>query len=104
MAHMTLYVTPRGELYSADCSKCGDTEYTHEWANDDHNERRDAMQSGTLRCDHCGGRVDPDTFASLGKQYAGRYSADSGRCTDWHYDTNMRRLARGLKDVYGEPS
>lgn len=54
MSFMKLHITARGALYSADCSKCGTTNYTHEWADYDHNEWRYAMQAGTpcrpVRC------------------------------------------------------
>lgn len=103
MAFMTMHVYEKGALYCADCAKCGMTLYTHEWVNDDHNGRRDAMEEGTLRCDECSGLADPDTFRSCGKQYAGRYSADGYMdCTSWHFDTNRRRLERELRDMYGE--
>ncbi len=104
MAFMELYIYQKGALYSADCAKCGCTNYTHEWVNDDHNERRDAMENGTLACDECAiGTVDADTFMSLGRQYAGRYSADGYMdCTHWHYGKNKRELERELKDMYGD--
>lgn len=103
MTFMTMKICRKGALYAADCARCGATNHTHEWAHDDHNERRDAMQNGTLRCDFCGGTVDPETFLDLGRQYAGRYSAAGYMdCTDWHYDTNRRRLERELRDMYGD--
>ena len=69
---------------------------------DDFNGERDAMQDGTLRCPECSGTIDADTFLECGRQYAGRYSADGYMdCTDWHYDTNKRRLERDLREMYG---
>jgi len=103
MSFMQLQIYQKGALYAADCRKCGETMYTHEWVNDDHNDRRDAMQAGTCRCDNCDGRAGADTFMSLGRQYAGRYSAPGYLdCTDWSYDANKRRLARTLRELYGE--
>lgn len=103
MSFMDLYIYDKGALYSADCARCGSTMYTHEWINDDHNERRDAMQAGTCRCDECSGRADPDTFMSLGRQYAGRYSANGYvDCTSWHYSKNKRELAKELREYYGD--
>ena len=104
MSFMDLYTTSKGALYSCDCAKCGATLYTHEYANDEHNERRDAMQSGTLQCEHCCiGTADAETFHDCGHQYAGRYSADGYMdCTDWEFDTNLRRLERSLRQQYGD--
>lgn len=103
MNFMQLFIYQRGALYSCDCAKCGATMYTHEWTNDDHNDRRDAMQNGTLGCDECGGRVDPETFHDCGRQYAGRYSAPGYLdCTDWHYGNNKRELMKELRDMYGD--
>lgn len=104
MALMELEIIRKGALYTCECAKCGATLYTHEWINDDHNDRRDAMEAGTLRCDECDGRADPDSFyAWPTRQYAGRYSAPGYMdCTDWHYDANKRRLARTLRDMYGD--
>lgn len=93
---MELFLTILGALYSAECADCGGPMHTHEWAHSDHNERRDAMQAGTLRCDDCGGAVDAATFADCGRQYAGRYD-----CTDWQYGRNKRELARDLRATYG---
>lgn len=78
--------------------------HTHEWVNDDHNSRRDAMENGTLRCEHCGtGVADKLTFERLpGKYYAGRYSAPGYLdCTDWIYNCNLRKLKRELRELYG---
>lgn len=105
MTFMTLHIYQKGALYSADCTKCGATMYTHEWVTDDHNDRRDAMEVGAARCDECGGTVDADTFYSCGRQYAGRYSADGYMdCTDYSFDTSKRRLARTLRGMYGDAS
>lgn len=103
MAFMEMYIYNKGRLYAADCAKCGMTHYAHEWITDAFNEERDAMRAGTLRCDDCGGAMDPDTFMDCGRQYAGRYSANGYMdCTDWHYDTNKRRLERELREMYGD--
>lgn len=100
---MQLELTAKGALYSAECATCGATLYTHEWAHVDHNERRDAMQSGTLRCDECcTGRADPETFSKAPRAtYAGRYSAPGYLdCTEWNYGANRRALVRELRDLY----
>jgi len=100
---MEIELLRKGALYSADCAKCGATLFSHEWADCDHNVRRDAMENGTLRCDDCCGKADASTFTKLRKQYAGRYSAPGYMdCTGWHYDTNLRRLTRELRELYGE--
>ena len=117
MAHFELQTTRKGALYSCECAKCGATMYSHEWAHDDHNERRDAMQTGTLRCDDCGvGRADPETFAQckpggyniggdLRKFYACRYSAPGYLdCTDWSFGTNRRDLEKDVRQMYGSDS
>ncbi len=106
MSFMSLYMTDKGALYACDCAKCGATLYSHEWVDDDHNERRDAMQAGTLRCDQCfTGRADPETFHECGRQYAARYSANGYMdCTDWHYNANKRTLAREVREMYGDES
>lgn len=103
-AFMRPHLYRKGALYSADCSKCGQTVYAHEWTSDDPNSERDAMQSGTLRCPDCGGTVDPETFYEATRpHYAARYSANGYLdCTSWHYGTNKRRLLRELRDLYGE--
>ncbi len=104
MAFMEPEIIRKGALYSCECSKCGATLYTHEWINDDHNERRDAMEAGTLRCDECGGKADPESFYKAPRQqYAGRYSAPGYMdCTDWDFDSNKRRLLSTLREMYGE--
>lgn len=104
MAHMEMQIFKKGALYSADCAKCGGTNYTHEWAHIDHNARRDAMQTGALFCEWCCmGRTDPKTFHDCGRQYAGWYSAPGYLdCTSLEFDTNRRRLERTLRDLYGE--
>lgn len=103
MSFMTLHIYQKGALYACDCSKCGMTNYTHEWTTDAHNETRDAMQSGTARCDDCEGQLDADTFIACGRQYAGRYSANGYMdCTAWHYSKNKRELAKELRGMYGD--
>ena len=117
MSFMQLQTTRKGALYSCECAKCGATLYSHEWAHADHNERRDAMQAGTLACDQCSiGRADPETFGACGPRrfhfggdtaprvhYACRYSAPGYLdCTDWHYGTNWRALEREVRDMYGD--
>ena len=49
MSYMQLQIHPKGATYSADCAKCGSSIYTHEWANDDHNERRDVKTYRVFR-------------------------------------------------------
>jgi NAD-dependent SIR2 family protein deacetylase len=104
MAFMEQQITRKGALYTCDCAKCGNTMYTHEWSTWDHNERRDAMKAGTLRCDDCGGKADPETFyKSPRPHYAGRYSAPGYMdCTEWEYDTNKHRLKATLRELYGD--
>lgn len=102
MAFMELETLNKGRLYSANCAKCGCSLFTHEWAYSEHNERRDEMQAGTLRCDQCSiGRADPDTFMDCGMQYACRYSAPGYLdCTDWNYGKNLRLLEREVRQMY----
>jgi hypothetical protein len=104
MSFMELELTRKGATYSAECSKCGATMYTQEWAYCDHNERRDAMENGTLRCDECCiGRADTDTFTKERNQYACRYSAPGYLdCTDWNFGINKRQLERDVREMYGE--
>jgi hypothetical protein len=103
MAFMELELMPKGATYFCDCAECSASLWTHEWVNEDHNQRRDMMAAGTLRCDHCTGHADPATFLNGGKQYAGRYSASGYMdCTEWEFDTNRRRLEKALRDMYGE--
>lgn len=103
MSFMTMHIYRKGALYSANCSKCGNTSSAHEWTSDDPNGDRDAMKAGTYYCRDCGGYVDPETFIEHKRSYAGRYSANGYMdCTDWHYDTNRRRLERELRDLYGD--
>ena len=101
---MTLETTPAGALYMVGCRKCGATLVTHEWTHDDHNERRDAMENGTLRCDDCGGRADAETFsAALDPQYAARYSASGYMdCTDWSYGADRLALEEEVNEMYGD--
>jgi hypothetical protein len=105
MAFMQMQIIKKGALYCADCSKCGQTIYTHEWVNEDHNDFRDALERGEpIACDcGCYAPADASTFQDCGKQYAGRYSAPGYLdCTDWSYSRNKRTLARDLRDMYGE--
>lgn len=104
MAHMQLTMYQKGALYSADCPKCSTTMFTHEWYHSDHNERRDAMENGTLRCEECGTPVDKETFAKVPRaQYAGLYSAPGYLDrTEVHYGPNKRALERELRDTYGD--
>jgi hypothetical protein len=103
MSFMQLFIYQKGALYCADCSRCGVTNYTHEWITDDHNERRDGMQAGTAACEECGSALDPETFIDCGRQYAGRYSAPGYMdCTSWSFGKNKRTLERELRDMYGD--
>jgi hypothetical protein len=98
---MQLQITQKGRLYVCDCSKCGQTLFSHEWATWDNNNTRDAMQDGTMPCSDCSGRADPETFHDCGMQYAGRYSAPGYLdCTEWNFDTNKARLIKTLRDMY----
>jgi ribosomal protein L37E len=107
MSFMSLYHTPKGAFCTADCDRCGATLYAHEWASPDFNEDRDALEAGTMHCSICGiGHADKSTFyQSPRPQYAARYSADGYMdCTDWQFDTNLRRLLQDTRAVYGERS
>jgi hypothetical protein len=105
MSFIQLFIYKKGELYSADCLKCGRTMYTHEWTTHAHNELRDGMKDGTTRCDDCGGQTDPTTFSDCGKQYAVFYSAPSYMdCTTWYYGKNKRALIKELRDMYADES
>lgn len=98
---MSLHVTPKGALYSADCRKCGQTIYSHEWAHGYNNDTRDALEDGTAPCSCCHGTADPETFYDCGRQYAARYSADGYTdCTEWNYGKNKRQLIREVKALY----
>lgn len=100
---MEMQIFKKGALYSADCEKCGCTQYTHEWFHSDHNERRDAMENGTLRCDECSGHIDAETFGYCGRQYAGWYSMPGYLDhTDVSYGKNLRELRRELREMYGD--
>ncbi len=100
---MQMQITQKGALYSCECGKCGATLYTHEWADWEFNERRDAMENGTLRCNYCTGAADANTFSQMpGKWYAARYSMPGYLdCTDWSYGKNLAALRRDLRAMYG---
>ena len=99
---MILELTAKGATYTAECERCGTTNYAHEWADWDPNERRDAMQAGTLRCDCCFYTVDPATFAELKPHYAARYTMPGHLdCTEWEFGTNRRQLIATLRSMYG---
>ena len=101
MAFMELQITRKGTLATVDCSRCGSTIYTHEWASCDFNNERDAMQKNTIWCVECNGKGDRTTYVESKNVYAGRYSAPGYLdCTDWHYDTNKRRLEKELRAMY----
>lgn len=104
MSFMQMQIYRKGQVYCADCAKCGVTHYIHEWTTDDFNGERDAMQDGTLHCpEHCGGRIDAETFHNAGKQYAGMYSAPGYMDrTSMSYSPNKKTLARELRDMYGD--
>ena len=103
MSFMQMQIYRKGQVYTADCSRCGQTHHSHEWTTDDFNNDRDAMQSGEARCPECNGKLDPDSFTNCGKQYAGMYSAPGYMDrTDTHYSPNKKTLARELRDMYGE--
>ena len=99
---MILELTAKGATYTAECERCGTTNYAHEWADYDPNERRDAMQAGTLPCDECGHFTDPTTFTACGPHYAGRYTMPGYLdCTEWEFGTNRRQLIATLRSMYG---
>ena len=97
-------ITQKGALYSCECNTCGATLFTHEWAMYDHNERRDAMENGTLRCDECArGFADADTFGRLADAHAARLSMPGYiDCTDWLFGSNPDCLRDQLDEMYGE--
>jgi len=103
MPHMQLQVIRKGALYTCECTRCRTSMYTHEFVNDDHNARRDAMAAGTLKCDDCPGHADKATYHEYPRpQYAARLSAPGFMdCTDWHYGPNARKLAAEVRDAYG---
>ena len=100
---MEMQIFKKGHLYSADCSKCGATQFSHEWLHYDNNDRRDAMKNGTLRCNDCNGIVDAKTFIDCGRQYAGWYSMPGYLdCTDVSFGKNLRQLKTELREMYGD--
>lgn len=103
MSFMKPEITQKGSLYSCECNKCGATLYTHEWADYDHNERRDAMEDGTLRCDQCSGLTDPETFGQTeGRYFAARLSASGYLdCTDWAYGKDKEALLIEINEMFG---
>lgn len=100
MPHMELETTAKGVTYSVECTNCGGTFFTHEWAHSDHNERRMSMHDGSLRCEYCCvGHADPTTFRREKDQYAARLSAPGYLdCTDWEFGTNRRELERQVRN------
>ena len=103
MSAMEMQIFKKGALYSVECQRCGSTSFTHEWFHGDHNERRDLMEAGKLACDECDHAVDKETFHFEGKQYAGWYSMPGYLDhTELMYDTNLRRLKKELKSLYGD--
>lgn len=101
MAFMKLEITRKGTLAMSDCKKCGQTHYAHEWTSWDFNEERDTLQETFTLCSECFGLNDIKTYREQENVYAGRYSAPGYLdCTDWHYDTNKRRLEKKLRDMY----
>lgn len=99
---MQMQIYQKGQVYCADCRKCGCTSYIHEWTTDDFNNDRDAMAAGNYRCKECGASNDVDSFTDCGKQYAGMYSAPGYMDrTSVHYGRNKRTLAKELRDMYG---
>jgi hypothetical protein len=99
MSFMTMKIYQKGRLATCDCSKCGTTHYWHEWTSDG-----GAEDLKTAHCNECRRPLDPETYWESPKRnyYAGRYSAPGYMdCTDWHYDTNKRRLERELREMYG---
>jgi DNA-directed RNA polymerase subunit RPC12/RpoP len=98
---MQIWISKKGALYSCDCSKCGQTNYSHEWVSD--TMRNQASEWEGVACDECGGQMKAETFYYCGRQYAGRYSASGYLdCTEWHYGANLRNLKRELRAMYGD--
>ena len=97
---MQLQIFKRGRLATCECAKCGATNYWHEWADDGQ-----AEDLKTARCQECHGMNDPETYWESRSRnwYAGRYSAPGYMdCTDWNYGKNYRKLARELREMYGD--
>lgn len=97
---MKLFIYKKGRLASCDCSKCGMTNYWHEWTSD--GQAEDLKQS---RCQECGAPLDPNTYWESRSRnwYAGRYSAPGYLdCTSFSYGTNARKLRQELRAMYGD--
>ena len=97
---MRAFIYNKGRLASCDCSRCGRTNYWHEWTSDGQ-----AEDLKTGHCEDCGYALDSETYweSPSRNYYAGRYSAPGYMdCTDWHYGKNLRQLKRELRDFYGD--
>lgn len=97
---MEMVIYKKGRLASCECSKCGSTQYWHEWADDGQAED---LKTGC--CRECGGELDPETFWESPSRnwYAGRYSMPGYLdCTDFSYGKNLRALRRELRELYGD--
>jgi hypothetical protein len=97
---MQMQIIRKGYHATIECEKCGTTNHWHEWISD--GSSADMVDHA---CDECGGNMDPDTLWVSPKQtwYAGRYSAPGYMdCTEWMFDTNMRRLEKELRVLYGD--
>ena len=100
MSFMDLHIYQKGRLASCECERCGTTAYWHEWTSDGQ-----AEDLKTGRCPECGGALDPETYWESRSRnwYAGRYSANGYLdCTDYQYGKNARKLAKELRDMYGD--
>lgn len=100
--NMKLTTYEKGATYFADCAKCGATMASHEWYHGDNNERRDAMQNGTLQCDVCcSGKANPDTFHDAGRMYACHYTMPGYLDqTEPMYGKNRRKLEKEVRDFH----
>jgi hypothetical protein len=95
---MILETIKKGTIYSADCQKCGVTNFWHEWLSDVSSEDFTKTQ-----CEHCYGVIGGEPFKHPRKEYACRYTEPGYLdCTPWEYDSNRRRLEKMVRDIYGE--
>ena len=100
MSFMELFTYQKGRLASCDCGKCGATNYWHEWTSE--GQADDLKKS---RCNECGSALNPDTYweSRSRNYYACRYSAPGYMdCTEFQYGTNLRKLEREVRNMYGE--
>jgi hypothetical protein len=95
MSFMEMQILSKAETVTFDCAKCGHTKYFH--------PETMPFALDEMKCSQCvSGDFDVTTRTSVGKMYAGRYSAAGYMdCTDWSYNANLRKLEKELRDMYG---